>query len=220
MLPAFLQWCGPTMSKWAVFFLLAIAPSAKATPIQVQVVAYQGDGAMLPSDIYRTLGGVREDFEKAGVDVRFQRIWFTRFDPCSHLRTLHDFPSRVYGCYRLQAPRYRSRYGPVLVIAPPLRDGTSNNRWLAGVSGQCRGRVGDRVSIAFITPQTYEGVDRRYPARIVVSHEIGHALGANHTGTGADIMSTMASMFAREMTSGLMFNEQSKQEMRSCLTRR
>ena len=209
------------MNKWAFFILLmAMASSAMAAPIQVQVIAYPGLGAMAPSDVYRTLGGAREDFEKAGFDVRFQRIWFVGRDPCSHRRTLSEFPSRVFACYQSQAAFYRSRYGPVLIIAPPLRDGTTNTRWLAGVSSKCRGRIGERVSVAFISVETHEGVDRRYASRIVTSHEVAHALGANHNEQGANIMSQVASTYARNGVTDLKFNDLSKREMSWCLGRR
>lgn len=118
---------------------------------------------------------------EVGVRVRRFRIE-TIQAPCAPNSNIFDKFENVaeYNCYRIYAAKRRYR-GLVHFLLPPFID-ESGASWQAGLSYVCQ--LGAKQSVSISNGTNYRlptGEPRLGVAKIHVAHELGHAVGANHS---------------------------------------
>lgn len=196
-----------------VLLTLLLASSAHAQ--QVRIVALQGEGALSVAELAVVAEGVRRDYAAIGLSVSVTKVLRLSSDPCEAERERSRFPGQ-FGCYeRLGLSLRRFRYGPTLIVSPPMRG--DGERWLGGVARRdCLTRhISRRVSWAAATGSNVRGESRILMSVKLGSHETGHNLGAQHYDGRPNIMHSTALVFAKA-GQDIGFVSRSADEMRSC----
>lgn len=197
--------------KLACIILLSTTQAFARVP-SIDIIQVRGAYAVTRQEAQAMAGYAVAKFAQAGIQVKFRRISTTPTPPRLPAVTLANWRTQAsYWQYKLLTKGARRVY---YVMLPPFIDG--GKRWIAGEADFiCAIRNRTAVAVGNAQATNQDGADRLWQSALVMTHELGHELGAYHD-TSYSIMNQAATSLD---VNKLQFSQTSVNQMRRCIGR-
>lgn len=170
------------MGKLILALILSLAPvlALAQGKVPLAVIHAQGDFAMNTAQIYEMIDYVQSKYAELGISFRIKRIRVTEDLFPQQGVSPFGYNGAIFAWENwARRKRIGRRHWLIYVVAPPVPD--VGRLWFGGVAlASCR-KARPRLAYGNAGPVNISGLDRRLVSAVIMQHELGHLLGANHT---------------------------------------
>lgn len=191
---AFLLFCLVVLSTIFSFFLSI----AKADAVPVTVVVQEGSYGYSAAAGRQLVRQAASRFKGTGFRPKIRKLVKMDLSQCKQSNySIFDYVNNAR-CFQNLAWNHKNRFGrpwwQIMILAPPAPDPSKPERfWFGGVVDNICSEA-PRVAYATVGPASYLGLDYSRVSETIVTHELGHGLGASHYDDSYNIMHFIISL--------------------------